>query len=76
MTHRADLYAADLTEAAWRTSSYTANNGNCVEVADIPEVDGTAVRDSKNRHLPPARVSRTAWSTFVTAVATDRLTHR
>jgi hypothetical protein len=73
MTRSADLYAADLTHAVWRTSSYTSNNGNCVEVADIPGVDGTAVRDSKNRHLPPVRVSYAAWVAFVTAVSVGNL---
>jgi hypothetical protein len=73
MRHSADLYAVDLGDAVWRTSSYTANNGQCVEVADLPSVDGTAVRDSKNRHLPPVRVSRAAWAAFVTAAATGNL---
>jgi hypothetical protein len=73
MTHSADLYAADLSGAVWRTSSYTSNNGACVEVADIPGVHGTAVRDSKNRHLPPVRVSRAAWAAFVSAAATGDL---
>jgi hypothetical protein len=73
MRHSADLYAADLSGAMWRTSSYTANNNDCVEVADIPGVDGTAVRDSKNRHLPPVRVSYAAWVAFVTAVSVGNL---
>jgi hypothetical protein len=74
MTNTADLYAVDLAGAAWRRSSYTVNNSNCVEVAELPGAVGTAVRDSKNPHLPAARVSRDAWTAFVRAVAADALT--
>ena len=69
MTTRADLYAADLHGASWRKSSYTANAGNCVEIADLPGVAGIAVRDSKNTDIPAARVTTKAWAQFVTAVA-------
>jgi hypothetical protein len=68
MSELADLYAAELSDTAWRKSSYTANNGNCVEVASMPHSAGIAIRDSKNVDLAPARVSPTAWSTFLTAV--------
>lgn len=71
MNTQADLYAADLHGVAWRKSSYTANNGNCVEVADVPGVAGVAVRDSKNVDIPAARVSGGAWSQFLSAVADD-----
>lgn len=73
MDNKHDHYNADLTNAAWRTSSYTAGNGNCVEVAPITPTDGVAVRDTKRRSLPAARVSGAAWTAFVTAVATDTL---
>ena len=46
MSDSADLYAADLTEVSWRKSSYTSNDTNCVEVADIPGARAKAVRDS------------------------------
>lgn len=36
----------DLTDAAWRTSSYSSAVNNCVAVAPIR--DGVAIRDSKN----------------------------
>lgn len=72
MTNPANLYAVDLSQAAWRKSSYTANNGNCVEVAGVEGI--IAVRDSKNTHIAPLRVSPQAWGAFVTAVATDSLT--
>lgn len=74
MNKLADLYAVDLDDAVWRTSSYTAGNGNCVEVAETPGAAGIAVRDSKNVAVPAARVSRQAWSTFLASVAEDTLT--
>lgn len=74
MNELADLYAVDLAGVVWRKSSYTAGNGNCVEVADTPGVAGIAVRDSKNVDIPAARVSRAAWSAFLTAVDDDTLT--
>ncbi|MDX3231280.1 DUF397 domain-containing protein [Streptomyces sp. ME19-01-6] len=73
MNDSADLYTGDLASATWRKSSYTANNGNCVEVADMPNAPGIAVRDSKNTHLPAARVSHAAWSAFLAAVVDDTL---
>lgn len=36
----------DLSKAAWRKSSYSSGNGQCVEVAYVSEV--VAMRDSKN----------------------------
>lgn len=36
----------DLARAAWRTSSYSGGNGQCVEITHQPNV--VAVRDSKN----------------------------
>jgi hypothetical protein len=68
MSELADLYAAELSDTAWRKSSYTANNGNCVEVASMPHSAGIAIRDSKDIHIPATRVSGAAWSTFLTAV--------
>jgi Domain of unknown function (DUF397) len=68
------FYAADLTGAQWRKSSYTTGSGNCVEVAAIPGLPATAIRDSKNTHIPALRVSDTAWNTFVHAVADNTLT--
>jgi hypothetical protein len=38
---------ADISQATWRKSTYSANNG-CVEVAFV-EDGGVAIRDSKDR---------------------------
>jgi hypothetical protein len=57
-------------ELVFRKSSYSGQEPNCVEVADLPH--GTAVRDSKNPaegHLPfPAA----EWDAFLTIARTGR----
>ncbi|MEV8393041.1 MULTISPECIES: DUF397 domain-containing protein [unclassified Streptomyces] len=73
MNELADPYGVDLKGAAWRTSSYTAGDNRCVEVAPIPSTTGIAFRDTKDRAIPAARVSGGAWSVFVAAVAADAL---
>jgi hypothetical protein len=40
----------DLTHAVWRTSSYTGEQGACVELAGLPAA--VAVRDTKDRGGP------------------------
>lgn len=56
----------DLTGAAWRTSTRSGANGECVEVADnLPEV--VAVRDSKDRSGPALIFGRGEWAAFVAA---------
>ncbi|MGK5642593.1 DUF397 domain-containing protein [Streptomyces sp. URMC 126] len=67
------LDPADLTCANWWKSSYTAGNGQCVEVAVISEIRGLAFRDSKDISRPPARVALAAWRVFVDAVRNDTL---
>ena len=65
----------DVTQAQWRTSSYSGTNGNgCVEVAFLP--DAVAVRDTKDRTRPALAVSPTAWSAFLTATRTGGFTSR
>jgi hypothetical protein len=54
----------DLTSADWHKSSYSSNNGNCVEVArSLPSV--VAVRDSKNPDGPALVFTAAAWRAFV-----------
>ena len=45
--------------AAWRKSSYSGTQGNCVEVAPSPSVVG--VRDTKNRDGGVLYVTVDAW---------------
>jgi hypothetical protein len=54
----------DLTGAQWRTSSYSSNNGNCVEITvNLPGV--VAVRDSKNPHGPALVFTADEWRAFL-----------
>ena len=53
-----------LAGAAWRASSYSGGQGNCVEVADnIPTL--IPVRDSKRPTAPILAFSPNAWTAFV-----------
>jgi hypothetical protein len=57
---------ADLASATWRTSSYSAPNGNCVEIAFLPR--NVAARDSKDAAGPALVFGETTWSAFLHAV--------
>lgn len=57
----------DFTRAPWRKSSYSANQGSCVEVAPVTGMVG--VRDTKDRTRGHLTVPRTAWTAFVRSVA-------
>ncbi len=59
-----------LTHATWRTSTYSASSGDCVEVAGLAD-DGWAVRDSKNPTGPALIVASSAWAAFTTGVRDD-----
>ena len=54
--------SADLSRAAWRTSSYSNNGGNCVEIAAAAGVIG--VRDTKDRAGAVLAFSPQAWKGF------------
>ena len=57
----------DMSRAAWRKSSYSANAGNCVEVAGSPA--GTvAVRDTQDRHGSVLVFEGTHWRRFAARV--------
>ena len=49
--------------AAWRKSSYSAYNGNCAEVAALPD-GGVGVRDSKDTAGPVLVFGPAAWREF------------
>jgi hypothetical protein len=58
---------ADLSCAAWRKSSYSGANGDCVEVAG--NVTGfVGVRDSKDRGGPALIFPADAWDAFLAGV--------
>jgi hypothetical protein len=51
----------------WRTSSYSGNGGDCVEVGQAG--DGVIlVRDSKDREGRELTVGEQAWSAFVQGI--------
>ncbi|WP_031069889.1 DUF397 domain-containing protein [Streptomyces sp. NRRL WC-3742] len=57
----------DLAQAAWRKSSYSAQEGQCIEVADgFPGL--MPVRDSKDPSGPSLTFPADAWQSFVTAI--------
>jgi hypothetical protein len=54
----------DLTGAQWRTSSYSSNGGNCVEITvNLPGV--VAVRDSKDPAGPALVFTADEWRAFL-----------
>ncbi|WP_110946250.1 DUF397 domain-containing protein [Streptomyces avicenniae] len=48
----------------WHRSSYSAGNGNCVEVARWVRA-GRAVRDSKDAAGPMVTFRETGWTAFI-----------
>jgi hypothetical protein len=62
----------DLSHAAWRKSSYSGDQGNCVESAEgfrgvVP------VPDSKTPAAPSLIFSSSAWVTFIAGTKPERL---
>ncbi len=57
----------DVTGAAWRTSSYSGNNGGaCIEAAAVPPA--VLVRDSQDPHGPVLAFAPRAWQQFADQV--------
>ena len=56
------------TSLQWRKSSFSANNGACVELAPLTE-GGVAVRDSKDPHGPVLSFTRSEWAAFAAGMA-------
>ncbi|MGH3625983.1 MAG: DUF397 domain-containing protein [Sciscionella sp.] len=48
---------------AWRKSSYSTAEGNCVEIADL-ERGHRAIRDSKDPTGPVLRLTPAQWAEF------------
>ncbi|MCY0932669.1 DUF397 domain-containing protein [Streptomyces sp. H34-S4] len=58
--------AVELGSAVWRTSTYSGDQGDCVEVAALG--GSTAVRDSKRPDGPVFLVSGPGWGRFLDSV--------
>jgi Domain of unknown function (DUF397) len=57
----------DVSRAAWRKSSHSGQDGNCVEIAtNLPGI--VAMRDSKNPSGPVLLFARADWSVIIQAM--------
>jgi hypothetical protein len=57
------MTAPELAGAAWRKSSRSNGQGQCVEVADLG--NAVAVRDSKDPHGPALIFTPGEWAAFL-----------
>ena len=60
---RGTLPGDDLSRAAWRKSTYSGGNGDCVEVAGLNSA--VAVRDSKHPNGPKLIFTQDNWRAFI-----------
>ncbi|RAY11711.1 DUF397 domain-containing protein [Actinomadura craniellae] len=67
MAHR------DTSRTAWRKSSYSGQNGNCVEIADLNE-NTIGVRDSTNPAAGHLTLSAGGFAALLARVKRDELT--
>jgi hypothetical protein len=56
----------------WHKSSYSGDQGNCVETAELPD-GGMAVRDTKDRDGGTLQFSADAWREFTDAIKSGRI---
>lgn len=61
---------ATLTPTSWHTASYSAERGECVEVAEGPT---TGIRDTQNRELGALFFDAEEWWAFLTPTRNSTL---
>jgi len=62
----------DLTHANWRKSSYSTQNGSCVEMAHIPAATAVAVRDSQDPRSPALTFTTSDWQAFLRHIKEEK----
>jgi Domain of unknown function (DUF397) len=64
------MTSTNLSRAKWRKSSYSSQNGACVEVAtNLP--GAVAVRDSKDTECSALLIPDAEWRAFVRGLKAD-----
>ncbi|MEV6984127.1 DUF397 domain-containing protein [Sphaerisporangium sp. NPDC051017] len=63
----------DVTGATWVKSSYSGDQGDCVELAALHD-NGMAIRDSKRPHGPVLRIPATEWVAFRSSLKSGEIT--
>ncbi|RAY15195.1 DUF397 domain-containing protein [Actinomadura craniellae] len=58
------MHIPELSSAAWRKSSRSGGNGNCIEVANL--TTAIAIRDSKDPGGPTLTLPASAFATLIT----------
>ena len=64
----------DVTRGVWRTSSRSAGEWNCLEVAGVS--GAVAVRDSKDRDGPVLLIGRAGWAAFLAGIRSGEFDRR
>lgn len=58
------IFGSELSNALWRKSERSVNNGACIEFAPVPK-GGIAIRDSKDPYGPALVYTLSEWHAFL-----------